>query len=456
MTIRKLTSHMSLFAHTRRIALALPLLLVFAIASRAQDSTHIGLEEAIQRGLDSSKQVRLSEAKVQEALARYDQAKDKALPSIKASFMSSEAFIPTRTIQIEGLMKDAVKLPSTSMIDLGTLGINEAIFAGNKLKYAKQSADLMKRIAELNVTGDRQDVALSIVESYINLYKIDENLRIVAQNLSDVQGRLDETTRFKDQGLATENDVLRFELEKANVQLTQIDLENNRAVANYAMDVLLGYPESTVLKVDSVGSLTKQVPALDDLVNQALAQREDLQAFQYQQSLSDVNIRNIKADNLPTLGAGLSAYYVNPTKKFFPPAHNFLVPVTLGLNLSWNVSNLYTAKHKLAEAQVQQGEVETGKEATADKIRVAVSQDYHHYLQSLERIRVLGTAVSQAKENDRIMELKYQNQLATTTDRIDAQTMLYQSLVNLELAKADAADAYYQLLRSTGALNPKP
>lgn len=431
----------------------LPLMLVLALPSQAQDSTHISLQEAVSRGLDSSKQVKLSEAKVQEALARYQQAEDKVLPTMKATFMASEAYIPTRTLQIEGLMKDAIKLPSTSMVSLGTLSINQAIFAGNRLKYAKQSADLLKKIAELDVTGDKRDATLTIVESYINLYKIDENLRIVAQNLSDIQGRLDETIQFKDQGLATENDVLRFQLQKANVELTRIDLENNRAVANYAMDVLLGYPGETVLKVDSVGHERGALPAVGDLITRALQQREELKAFQYQHTISGVNIRNIKAGELPELGAGLSAYYVNPTKRFIPPTHSFLVPLTLGLNLSWNISNLYTSKHKIAEAQVQLEEVTIGAGAAADKIKVAVNQDYHHYLQSLERIRVLGTAVSQARDNDRIMELKYRNQLATTTDRIDAQTMLYQSLVNLELAKADAADAYYHLLRSTGTLN---
>lgn len=444
---------MSLFSKTRQLIGLVPFMLVVAVPSRAQDSTHITLQEAVRRGLDSSKQVKISEAKVQEALARYEQAKDKSLPTMKATFMASEAYIPTRTLQIEGLMKDAVKLPSTSMVSLGTVSVNQAIFAGNRLKYAKQSADLLKKIAELNVTGDKQDAALGIVESYVNLYKIDENLRIVSQNLSDIQGRLDETVQFKNQGLATENDVLRFQLQKANVELTQIDLENNRAVANYAMDVLLGYPDETVLKVDSVGHERAGLPGVGDLISQALQQREELKVYQYQHTISDVNIRNIKANNLPELGAGLSGYYVNPTKKFFPPAHNFLAPITLGLNLSWNISNLYTSKHKIAEAEVQGREVEIGESATADKIRMAVNQDYHHYLQSLERIRVLGTAVSQARENDRIMELKYRNQLATTTDRIDAQTMLYQSLVNLELAKADAADAYYHLLRSTGTLN---
>jgi outer membrane protein TolC len=61
--------------------------------------------------------------------------------------------------------------------------------------------------------------------------------------------------------------------------------------------------------------------------------------------------------------------------------------------------------------------------------------------------------VAQAAENDRTMELKYRNQLATTTDRIDAETMLYQSLVNLSLARADAALAWYTLQKATGKLS---
>lgn len=456
MTISKYPSNMSLLFKAIKSTLFLPVILLFSSALFAQDSLHLGLDEAIQKGLDSSKQVKLSEAKVQEALAKYEQAKDKALPTMKATFMTSEAFIPTRTLQIKGLMKNPVHLPATSMVSLGTFGINEAIFAGNKLKYAEKSAELLKTIAGLNVTSDQQDVIFTIVQSYINLYKIDENLKIVAQNLNDIQGRLDETIQFKDQGLATQNDVLRFKLQKANVELTQIDLQNNRQVANYAMDVLLGMPDGTVLTVDSIGHDNPDIPPLTDFIQRAMQNRQDLAVYGYQNQLSEVNLKNIKADKLPTLGAGLSAYYVNPNKMFFPPANSFLVPITLGLNLSWNISNLYTTKHKVTEAQVQQQEVHIAQSAAVDNIRVGVNGDYTAYLQSLQKIGVLQTAVTQATENDRIMELKYRNQLANTTDRIDAQTMLYQSMVNLELAKADAAIAYYHLLRSTGTLNQKP
>jgi outer membrane protein TolC len=453
MNFFKHKNNASIFLKIKEAVLFLPVILLFNIPLYAQDTTHVSLQKAIQMGLDSSKQLHLSQAKIQETITRLEQVKDKKLPDIKASLMGSEAFIPTRTLQIEGLMKKPLHLPATSTLYLGTLSIEEAIFAGNKLRYAEQSASLMKKIARLNAAHDTTGVVFNIIQSYINLYKIDENLKILERNIKDIQGRLNETIQFKNQGLATENDVLRFQLQKAQAKLSQIELKNNREVANYAMNILLGLPETTTIVVDSIGRANGNIPPLQHFIQQALQSRKDLAVYNYRNKLSHINIKNIKADKLPVLGAGVTTYYLNPNTSPFPPAHSFLMPITLGLNLSWNISSLYTTKNKVSEAKVKQQEVKIAKNSATDRVRIEVKKNYQDYLQTLQRIKVLKTAVAQAKENDRIMELKYRNQLATTTDRIDAQTMLYQSLINLELAKADAAVSWYQLLSSTGDLN---
>lgn len=419
----------------------------------AQDTLHLSLSEVVRRGLDSSKTLHISTAKVDAAITQWQQARDAALPDIKASLTGSEAFILTRTLQIEGLMRQPMQLPAQNTLYLGNLGINEAIFAGNQLRYAKQSAALLHKVAVLNVQNDSEDVKFNLIESYINLYKIDENQKILAQELQDVQGRLDEVIQFKNQGLATDNDVLRFKLQKAKVELTQIDLDNNRAVANYALCILLGLPEGSFIQVDSVSGNPGEIGSLADLIDRALVDRKEIGVFNYQNQLSAINIKKLKDERLPTLGAGITGYYLNPNSQFIPPANSFLVPVTVGLNLSWHISNLYTSKHKIAAAKIQQNEVQIARDATVDKVKIDVNKQYYSYLQSLKKIEVLQTAVAQARENDRIMELKYQNQLATTTDRIDAQTMLYQSLVNLSIAQADVTTSYYQLLRATGTLN---
>ncbi len=419
----------------------------------AQDSMHLSMQEAIRMGIDSSKKIKLSETKVQEALNQYAQAKDRQLPEIKATLMGSEAFIPTHKIQIKGMMEKPFTLPSHSTMYIGTLGVNEAIFAGNKMRYAKESAQLLQEIAKQEKAHDRKGVIFNIIRAYINLYKIDQNLKVIEKNLQDIQGRLEETIKFKNQGLATKNDVLRFELQKSQARLTQIDLQNNRQVANFALVTLLGLPDQTLLKIDSIGQNNASIPPIENFIQQALQQREDLQVYDVQKRLNQTKVKSIKADKLPVLGAGVNTYYVNPSGTFIPPARSYLVPITVGLNLSWNISSLYTTKNKVSEALIQRQKIKVAKEAATDQIKVAVNKNYHAYLQSLQRIKVLQTAVKQAKENDRIMELKYQNQLATTTDRIDAQTMLYKSLINLGLAKADAAISWYQLLSSTGKLN---
>jgi outer membrane protein TolC len=106
------------------------------------------------------------------------------------------------------------------------------------------------------------------------------------------------------------------------------------------------------------------------------------------------------------------------------------------------------------EATIQKQQVELSKSSLEDNIKIEANKSYHDYLESLKKVDLLHTAVLQASENDRIMEAKYKNQLATTTDRIDAETMLYQSKINLEIAKADAVIAYYNVLKSIGTIQP--
>ncbi|MCY1552407.1 hypothetical protein D9M68_888000 [compost metagenome] len=72
---------------------------------------------------------------------------------------------------------------------------------------------------------------------------------------------------------------------------------------------------------------------------------------------------------------------------------------------------------------------------------------------AVQKIDVLQTSVAQAEENDRLLASKYRNNIASATDRIDAETLLYQTKINLEMAKADAGLAYYTLLKSTGKIS---
>jgi outer membrane protein TolC len=107
----------------------------------------------------------------------------------------------------------------------------------------------------------------------------------------------------------------------------------------------------------------------------------------------------------------------------------------------------------VTEARIERDQVTINQGITADNIRKDVNRSYQGYEEALNKIKLLQTSIDQAGENDKILQSKYKSNVASATDRADAETLLYQAQINLELAKADAGLAYYTLLKSTGKLN---
>ena len=438
----------------KTFSVALGLLVFTAFTTNAQMQTRtLTLDEAVQLGIQNSKQLKRSQYKIDEALTRVEQAKDARLPSAKVSFQYLHALMLSRVIQIPGLTKDPVKLPFDFPAYMGTLSVSEPIFAGHQLKYARQSADLMVQMSRLDADKDKDDITWVVVESYINYNKILQNQLIVAQNMQDVQSKLEEIIKYESQGLATKNDVLRYQLQQSQLQLTEIELENNRRIANYNMNVLLGLPDSTQLILPAPTYKLNENPVFTDLLQQAETNRRELQDLSYQTKLADINVKQIKDKRLPTVAATGGLYYINPTGQVIPTNNNLIAPITLGIGASWDIGALYTNKNKEKEAAIQRQELTTVKDQQLDEIHKDVNKNYILYKQSLEKIKVLQDAVTQAEENERITESKFRNNLVNTTDRIDAQTLLYQARVNLELAKSDATIAYYDMLHSTGKIS---
>lgn len=413
----------------------------------------LSLRDAVAMGIQNSKALKLAAHEIEQALAQVEQAKDASLPSAAISLSYNHALMLSQSFSLpaaNGNDPQKLSLPFDNTLYQSTLSISQPIFAGNRFHYARQSATLLLQMSRLNADADKDEVVFAIIQSYINYYKLRQNQKILAQNLEDVENKLVEIKKFEGQGLATKNDVLRFELEKSNMKLSAIELDNNRKIVNYNLNILLGLPDSTVIEEENINYQLSVSTPLEELLATALKDRRELAGLQYRLKLSDINIKKTQDEKLPTLSAGGNLYFINPSGNIIPKNGSYLAPFVVGITVGWDISSLYKNKSKLTESKIQRQEEADNYEITRDRIKTEVNQSYLQYKQALEKITVLQEAIAQAAENERIMESKFRNNLATTTERIDAQTLLYQARINLELSKSDATAAYYALLKSTG------
>lgn len=430
------------------IAILVPGLMLSATAS-AQDRT-LTLDEAVKLGVQNSKVLKLSQSKIDQAVSKYKQAKDEVLPTGSASYGYNRAEIPANRLAFG---KSSFNLPSSADAYLGIVSLKETIYAGGRLKLAQQSTDLLTKVSRLDADKDKDEIAYDVITSFYNLYKVIQSKKVVEQNLKSIDEQIHQSQRFFDQGLVTKNDVLRFQLQRSNVELNGIDLESNRKIINYDLNILLGLPETTQINIDQINETDRQIGSVGSYIDTALINRQEVQQLVLQSKVADYNIKTIHANQLPTLAASAGGYYVDVAANPLPKSGNYITPITVGVTLSWNFSSLWTNKNKVTEAKIQRDQVTINQGITADNIRKDVNRSYQGYEEAINKIKLLQTSIDQAGENDKILQSKYKSNVASATDRADAETLLYQAQINLELAKADAGLAYYTLLKSTGKLN---
>lgn len=417
----------------------------------AQSSKELNINQAIELGIANSKNLKLSQNKIDQAVAQLEVVKDNVLPSANASFIYNHAEIPTTTFTLPG-GGSSLQLPKRADAFVGTAAIQELVYGGGKLKYAKESTKLLADVARLDADKSKEEITYAVINTYYSLYKVAQSKKVVDQNLESIAAQIKQAQRFFEQGIVTKNDVLRFQLQQANITLSQMDIESNRKIINYNLDILLGLPEDTELKITDPTLSLKSVGSLNDYISQAMTNRQELKQLDVRNKVADYNIKTVRANTLPTVAVGANLYYINPSGNFIPPVNQYLMPVTVGATVSWNIASLWTNKNKVSEAKIEQNEITLQKDVLTDQVKTDINKNFQTYQVAVNKIQVLETSIAQATENDKLLASKYKNNVASVTDRIDAETLLYQAKINLEIAKADAGIAYYTLLKSTGKI----
>lgn len=417
----------------------------------AQVVKQLNINQAVELGIANSKNLKLSQNKIDQAVAQLAVVKDNVLPSADASFLYNHAEIPTSTLKLGGSSSE-IHLPRRVEAFVGTAAIKELVYAGGKLKYAEESTKLLADVARLDADKSKEEVAFAVIRMYYDLYKISQSEKIIDQNLASIAAQIKQAQQFFNQGIVTKNDVLRFKLQEANIHLTKLDVESNRRIINYNLDIMLGLSEDTDVAVEEPRNLGNGSEPLSNFINLALVARQELKQLDLKNRAADYNIKSVKANVLPTIGVGANLYYINPSGGFFPSANEYILPITIGANISWNIGTLWTNKNKISSAKIQQTEITLQKDLFSDQVKQEVNSNYQNYKVAAKKIEVLQASIAQATENDKLLASKYDNNIASVTDRIDAETLLYQAKINLEIAKADAGLAYYKLLKSTGKI----
>jgi outer membrane protein TolC len=106
----------------------------------------------------------------------------------------------------------------------------------------------------------------------------------------------------------------------------------------------------------------------------------------------------------------------------------------------------------LTKNTLEREEIDRKRDAASDYLNRVIDETYTQYTQAYSMLQTEEKNVELATENYRIVENRYNNQLALLTDMLDASTAKLDAEVRLVNARVNIIYYYYQLKYNSGTL----
>lgn len=424
---------------TKPIVLVLFFLFGSAIIT-AQERKIMSLKEAVSLVVTNSNEAVLANTKVATSKLELETMKNNQYPTVKVSGQ----YLRLTSANINSNLGGSGTGLEVSQLLLGQANVSMPIFSGFKLKNSIAASQNLYQAQSFAASHTKEELALEVVELFATLYKSNEMVKLLNENIKSAQQRTKDFSAMVDNGLLARNDLLKTQLQESNLELSLATAIKNVNVVNYQLATLLRLPENTIIDID-IETVKSDMAKNQLLTTSAL--RNDLEALSFQQKATEAGIKIAKADYYPSLS--LTGGYIALDLKNVISVSNAM---NFGVGFNYDLSSIFKngKEVKLAKSKADQSKQMIA--ILSDKIKEETQQAQENYTLSLKQNKVYALAEEQSTENYRIIKDKYDNSLANTNDLLEADVQQLQSKINLALCQADIALKYYQLQFASGKL----
>lgn len=429
------------------------LIIILLASSLFAQEKILTLKESLEIGLQNSKDLKISRSKLNYANSKLSEINSQFLPQFKllGNYTRLSDNIPPFEVTMP-FSPNPIRI-SEPILNNYTFkfGFSQPLFTGFKLQSLRSSAELNLNASEQDYSKEGNEAAFNIYSAYWNYYKTDEIKKVIAQTLHQIENHLKDTRNFFENGLISKNDMLKLEVQYSNTKLMLIEAENNLELARIAFNRAIGIELTSQTKVAaSEQSLTNEKYQLADIIDEALNNRKELKSLSYRFEASKEGVSAAKSNWLPSIYLTGNYYYSNPNPRFQPAKNEFNSNWDVGVTLSWDVWNWGLITSQVSQAEQTKIQLETNLDQLKENIQMEVYSNYLNLIKTEEKVKVNKEASDQSIENYRIISEKYNTQLATSTELIDAETLKLQAETNLKTAEVDFQIAKVKLEKSLG------
>ncbi len=457
-----------------RISITLLLLLPLA-SSHAQSEPPSGmrtltLEESITIALEDSRSVQDARYALAVADKQITEARGLAMPSLSASanftrnLTPLESFLPANIFDPTASPDDfiAVRFGADNSW-FSSLTVDQPLF-DYTVFIGLRVANTFRQLSVEALRGTAQQTATATRRAFYGALLTRESLRLTENSVARLRETLDETTAMREAGLASDYDVLRLEVELANLEPRLRQAADAQEAARRNLALIMGVkvdepfePAGSLMEIDietrkastvesqSLLSVVGEPDALaigfEQIFEQSLRDRTDLRQTRINLELGRARVQVSISNYYPTL-SGFYSYSItaqeNGSLDFFgESSRNRTSLQQAGLRLQIPLFSGFQKSARVQQDRLAVDRISTQlaqlKEQTSSEVRTLLDALDETRLRTLAQAR----AVEQARTGFGIASARYREGVSSRLEVVDAENALRQAEFNYAQAVFD-------------------
>ncbi len=338
------------------------------------------------------------------------------------------------------------------------LHIDQPLFTGFRLMETYKLADLGLKVAVAGEQLANLEITFQTVRAYYNFLMIQKLQQVSDAAVTQLTSHLHDSEQFYKNEIIPLNDLLESKVYLANARQDARIAASRTRISRMDLATIIKEPLTLRFNVEDSPDMAAMSCDVESLTLQALELRPELQQANYNLAASKKHITLAKSAFYPNifLSATHNRYGGDPLvdghglSDLQDPRESMI-----GVYASWELFAWGQTKHEVDRAAAASRESDQALVGVMDEIKLEVQDNFINAQTAYENIATAQIAVAQAKENLRMIRLRYKNQLSTNTDVLDARTLLTDTETKYYQAVYDYNIQLAGLARAVGVKNWK-
>ncbi|MBT8398812.1 MAG: TolC family protein, partial [Gemmatimonadetes bacterium] len=355
------------------------------------------------------------------------------------------------------------------------LVLDQPLFEGSAI-IGVGAASRFKALQEEVVRGRAQTLVTRVRLAYYGLLLAQEDSRLITESVDRVRQSLEETRALNRAGLASDYDVLRLEVELANLEPNLRRAENAITQARRQMAIELNLEQMEGLRITgslaamdlesvegnndanleilSLGRLDLALSTgMDEVLEVAMEGRSDLKQMELWEKLRTAEMRAEQVEFLPKISI-FGNYSINAQQNgspnFFGDELSRATSKWVGVSVSLPIFTGFSRKSRIDQKRAVLNQARNQTALARLQAEGQVKSVREQAEEALDRARGQQMAVEQARRGFEIARAQYREGLSSELEQRDAEVALRQSEFNYAQAVYDFLVFQAQLDEAVG------